>query len=95
MSLMTLPINSSECTAGTDKNVAFFGKIVRSDINPKFFVIESHNATYDPMNLDQIYQVEKLEVRVNATIQDELSGFTLFGTVIKINQISLTSHSEQ
>lgn len=92
---LVLPVYSVICTAGQSVNIDFNGTIIRSNINPKFYVIESNNTTYDPMNLDPRYQDVNLMVRVNATIQEDLSGFKVFGTVIKINQISAANYKKE
>jgi len=50
-------------------------------------IIGDNGDHYDPINLNQEFQVDGLRVRFEAKIRDDLASFHMWGTIIEIIKI--------
>jgi len=74
---------------GRDKDIiSGTGTIKYIDLEGGFYgIIADNGERYDPINLNQEFQVDGLRVRFEAKIRDDIVGIHMWGVLIEILKI--------
>ena len=96
VSLLVLFVGCSHITAVepfVDDNVTgpfvlIDGKVTYVSLEGGFWaILGNDNTTYEPMNLPERFQIENLEVSLQAKVRDDTGGFRQVGPIIEIRSI--------